>query len=255
MFKQRFAYFKANVWSLMKTTNAKQKALDTGALADSNMVGTIASTVYGVLKSDILSGKLKQGSKLLLQVLREKYNAGNSPLREALNRLVANEMVSREENKGFRVSTASISELEDIVNTRCMLEEIALRKSIERNDETYYEKIVLLAYRLSRVTKEAHSATCNLDKQNMHFEFHHAILSGCGSELLIKYCLSLYEQTQRYCNLAIDQICRNDHEEKDHRAICEAILDRNADKAIALLRSHYQITKNTIIKSAVISYK
>ena len=210
---------------------------------------TIASSVYSVLKEDILTGKLKPGSRLRLQELNKKYNVGNSPLREALNRLTANGMVSQEENKGFRVSTASLDELKDIVNTRCLLEEVALRQSIKNGDEAYYERIVLLAYRLSKLTRNPDINTCISGKNDLHLEFHQAILSGCGSSILVGYCLSLYEQTQRYCNLAIDQKCREDHDEKDHQAICDAILDRDADKAIELLRSHYQITKDIIIKS------
>ena len=81
---------------------------------------TLASSVYSELKNDILTGKLKPGHKLRLQVLKEDYNVGNSPLREALNRLSANGMVMREENKGFKVSPASVAELEELVRT-CLL--------------------------------------------------------------------------------------------------------------------------------------
>lgn len=72
---------------------------------------TLASSVYQALLEDILSGTLKPGHKLRLQALKDQYNVGNSPLREALNRLSAIGMVIREENKGFRVSPASVAEL------------------------------------------------------------------------------------------------------------------------------------------------
>ena len=223
--------------------------VETSKASNVELAETMASSIYSVLKDDIITGKLKPGSKLRLQALNKKYNIGNSPLREALNRLTANGLVSQQENKGFTVSSASIDELRDIVNTRCSLEEIALRQSIENNDEAYYEKIVLLDYRISRVVKDASASCCITDAQNLNLEFHQTILSGCGSKLLMKYCLFLYEQTQRYSNLAINQLCQEDHEEIEHKAICEAILDRDADKAVELLRSHYQATKEIVIKS------
>lgn len=210
---------------------------------------TLASSIYTVIKEDILTGKLAPGSKLRLQTLNKIYKVGNSPLREALNRLSANGMVSQEENKGFRVASATIEELKDIVHTRCLLEEVALRQSIIRNDEDYYERIVLLSYRLSRLARPQNNQAGDAEHDDLHLEFHQAILSGCGSSLLVGYCLSLYEQTQRYRNLTIDQKCRNDHQEKDHQEICDAILNRDADKAIMLLRSHYQITQENIIQS------
>ena len=113
---------------------------------------TLASSVYNALKVDILAGKLKPGHKLRLQTLKTDYKVGNSPLREALNRLSAHGMVVREENKGFRVSSASAAELEELIRTRCWLEEIALRESIKNSDDAYDERIVLAVHRLSRIS-------------------------------------------------------------------------------------------------------
>ena len=222
---------------------------DEGFVNKDCLIGTRASSNYYELKQDILSGRLKPGSKLRLNSLKDDYNIGSSPLREALNRLTANGMVCQLENKGFRVSPISIDELDDIVKTRCMLEEVALRQSINKNDDAYYERIILLTFRLSRAERDYKINTCSSLRDDLHKDFHQAILSGCESKLLIKYCLSLYEQTLRYSNLIINEKCRQDQEEKDHQAICDAILNRNADEAIQLLRSHYQITKDLIIKS------
>ena len=222
---------------------------DEGFVNKDCLIGTRASSIYYELKQDILSGRLKPGSKLRLNSLKDDYNIGSSPLREALNRLTANGMVCQLENKGFRVSPISIDELDDIVKTRCMLEEVALRQSINKNDDAYYERIILLTFRLSRAERDYKINTCSSLRDDLHKDFHQAILSGCESKLLIKYCLSLYEQTLRYSNLIINEKCRQDQEEKDHQAICDAILNRNADEAIQLLRSHYQITKDLIIKS------
>ena len=222
---------------------------DEGLVNKDCLIGTRASSIYYELKQDILSGRLKPGSKLRLNSLKDDYNIGSSPLREALNRLTANGMVCQLENKGFRVSPISIDELDDIVKTRCMLEEVALRQSINKNDDAYYERIILLTFRLSRAERDYIINTSSSLRDDLHKDFHQAILSGCESKLLIKYCLSLYEQTLRYSNLIINEKCRQDQEEKDHQAICDAILNRNADEAIQLLRSHYQITKDLIIKS------
>lgn len=184
-----------------------------------------------------------------LRDLKKKYEIGTSPLREALNRLTAIGIVSQEKNRGFRVSTASLEELQDIVDTRCLLEEVALRQSINNNDHDYYERIVLINYRLAQFAKNQNNSCCVADREKLHLEFHQTILSGCRSSILVKFCLSLYEHTQRYRNLAINQKCREDHQECDHQAICDAILDRDADRAIELLRSHYQTTKDFIVKN------
>ena len=94
---------------------------DEGLVNKDCLIGTRASSIYYELKQDILSGRLKPGSKLRLNSLKDDYNIGSSPLREALNRLTANGMVCQLENKGFRVSPISIDELDDIVKTLSLI--------------------------------------------------------------------------------------------------------------------------------------
>ncbi len=214
---------------------------------------TLASSVYSTLKGDIITGKLKPGHKLRLQVLKEDYSVGNSPLREALNRLSANGLVMREENKGFKVSTASVKELKELVRTRCWLEEIALRESIKNGNDDYDERIVLAVHRLSRASIKEDHRYSTPEHQDLHREFHQAILSACDSSLLLRYCSQLQDQSFRYRNLAEVVQYRVRHEDQEHQEIRDAILDRNADKATDLLCSHYQITADIVINSGNLS--
>ena len=200
---------------------------------------TRASSVYYELKGDILNGKLKPGHKLRLEALKTDYNVGNSPLREALNRLSANGMVVREENKGFRVSSASVDELEEIIRTRCWLEEIALRQSIRNADDAYDERMVLAVHRLSRANRENVKV-----QEDLHRDFHFSLIAACNSQLLLSYCAKLHEQTLRYRNLSAVVEYR-----KGHEAIRDAILARDEDNAVQLLISHYQMIAEILITS------
>ena len=215
----------------------------------SNATGneTLASSVYDELKEDILAGKLKPGYKLRLQALKVDYNVGNSPLREALNRLSANGMVVREENKGFRVSSATVTELEELIRTRCWLEEIALRESIKNGDDAYDERIVLAVHRLSKVMSTDDKKAPSTMQENLHREFHQSLLSACNSTILLGYCAQLHEQTLRYRNLAEVVEYREGHEGQEHRDIRDAILERDADKAVELLLRHYRVTADILI--------
>jgi GntR family transcriptional regulator, carbon starvation induced regulator len=210
---------------------------------------TLASSVYNELLVDILEGKLKPGHKLRLQALKDDYKVGNSPLREALNRLSANGMVIREENKGFRVSPASVAELQELVTTRCWLEEIAVRESIKNADDNYDERIVLAYHRLSRIAPNEDGSWDSPEQENRHREFHQALLSACGSSILLGYCSELHEQTLRYRKLAAVVKYREGAEGSEHRAIRDAVLDRDADKAVELLNAHFQMTADIVIAS------
>ena len=216
---------------------------------------TLASIVYEKLLEDILQGHLEPGRKLRLQALKEQYEVGNSPLREALNRLSANGMVVREENKGFSVSPASVAELMELVRTRCWLEEIALRESIRSGDEAWEEQVVLAYHRLSRAPRPADEESFNTNPawEAFHRRYHLALISACNSSLLLGYCAQLQEQALRYRNLTAVVAYRERHEHDEHEAIRDAALDRDADLAVKLLIAHFRVTGDIVVSSGAVT--
>lgn len=212
---------------------------------------TQASSVYDRLQQDILTGRLQPGKKLRLKELIEQYDTGNSPLREALNRLSSKGMVVREENRGFRVPAASSNELEELTRTRLWLEEIALRQSIANGDTEWEERIVLAFHWLAQAAKsnEGTERTTSPEWEAHHDDFHMALISACGSSFLIDFCGQLQRRTLRYRNLAEVVEYRDRHELEEHREIQEAVLQRNADLAVELLNKHYAKTAEIVLAS------
>jgi DNA-binding GntR family transcriptional regulator len=214
--------------------------------------GTLASSVYDRLRDDILSGALPPDDKLRTEALRERYGVGNSPLREALNRLSADGLVTREDQKGFRVAAASRVDLEELVKTRCWLEEIALRQSIENGGDAWEEAVVLQYHRLSRVRRSSSEDeyVVNFEWEARHRAFHLALLSACGSRWLMQYCAQLNDQADRYRQLAIVVSYPKRNELTEHEAIMRAATTRDADEAVRLLLGHYDRTAG-IIKNSI----
>ena len=70
------------------------------------------------MKQDIISGRLHPGQKLKIEELRQKYDTGTSPIREALSLLTSDYLVERKDQRGFRVSTASVEKFEELLRTR-----------------------------------------------------------------------------------------------------------------------------------------
>jgi DNA-binding GntR family transcriptional regulator len=212
---------------------------------------TQASTVYDRLQADILTGKLEPGLKLRLKDLIEKYDTGNSPLREALNRLSANGMVVREENRGFRVPSASKKELAELTQTRCWLEEIALRESIANGDTAWEERIVLAFHWITRTSQDADGPALHTSPewQQHHREFHLALISACNSSILMDFCAELGQRLFRYRNLAEVVEYRDRHELEEHRELQQAALNRDADLAVELLHKHFTVTSEILLAS------
>ena len=89
---------------------------------------TTATIVYRKLRQDILMGAFEPGQKLAIDVVAERYAVGTNPVREALNRLSAERLVDRHEQRGFFVPSISIEKWRELVKTRCWLETKALEE-------------------------------------------------------------------------------------------------------------------------------
>jgi GntR family transcriptional regulator, carbon starvation induced regulator len=207
---------------------------------------TLTSAVYERLRRDILVGRLAPGEKLRIDALRAAYEVGASPLREALNRLSAEGLVTQEDQRGFRVPPVSLEDLKELTRTRCWLNEVALRESIAQGGTAWEERVVLTHHRLSR-TPVPNDAAAKLDSEweRRHREFHAALLSACGSRWLTGFCESLFDQADRYRYLSLYA-----HEHRDfvgeHRAIMEAALARNTELAVGLLNQHVNKTAELV---------
>jgi GntR family carbon starvation induced transcriptional regulator len=212
---------------------------------------TIATSVYDRLRLDIISGELAPGVKLPSAHLRERYQAGISPVREALNRLVAESLVCFEDQKGFHVAGVGSDDLADLIQTRCWIEEIALRESIRNADGAWEDALVVAFHHLSRVPRSASSETYefNPEWERHHRAFHMALIENCGSQRMLAYCELLADQSNRYRQLAaaISYPTRNERDE--HEALMNAAIARDVDVALALYREHLRLTHDIIARS------
>src|ERR1700740_254444 len=85
---------------------------------DESRAGTWATAAYERIRQEIVGGRLLPGEKLRVDALRDRYEIGGSPLREALARLTAEGLVFQQEQKGFRVSAVSAGDLIELTRTR-----------------------------------------------------------------------------------------------------------------------------------------
>jgi GntR family transcriptional regulator, carbon starvation induced regulator len=220
--------------------------------SEGNGSESMTSRIYSRMRADIISGQLEPARKLKIAELRRRYEAGASPIREALSLLTSDNLVERLDQRGFRVVEASAKEFEELLRTRTWLEETAIRKSIENGDTTWEEQIILAAYRLSRVPRFEDNGqfVANPEWEVRHKHFHMALLAACGSSILLKFCDQLFDQNTRYRHLSAPSAYPSRDINAEHGAICDAVLARNADVAVELLVEHYQRTSVFLARTA-----
>lgn len=210
---------------------------------------TLATSLYDQLRSDLLAGLHEPGSRLGIEALCGLYSTSQTPLREALNRLTSDGLVQRREQRGFAVAEVSPEDLAEITRTRCWLEEIALRESIAARSTAWEEALVLAHHRLARTPRSLREDRFddNPEWEPLHRAFHRALISGCGSRWLLSFCDQLADQHTRYRRLAAARAFRKRGVKGEHQALLDAALAGDADKAVALLRAHFDRTAKVIL--------
>jgi DNA-binding GntR family transcriptional regulator len=202
---------------------------------------TIASDVFDQLRRDILEGTLEPGTRMRFKDLRARYRSGLSPLREALMRLVADDLVILEDHKGFRVAPVSQEELVDLAMTWFELEAVGIRQSIEKGDDRWAANIKARFRDLSKHRMRTSEGTIEPDWEPHNLAFHESLYAACGSPSLIRFCRVLSERFSRYRRLW----ARRPHARniaKEHEELCRAVLARDTAAAVAALRKHRTLT-------------
>jgi len=206
---------------------------------------------YSRLRSDVLAGRLAPGERLKVLDLAKALEVSPGAIREALSRLVPEQLVVSREQKGFAVAPLSIEDLEDLTDLRCEVEAIALRRSVARGDSEWEAAVLATAHRLRRTPSQTSETDKSLSPEwvERHAAFHAALVAACGSQRLLAFHAQLYEQSERYRGLAT-HLETNRNVDSEHQHLVDAALDRNADLLVELMLTHMRKTTAKIVSGA-----
>ena len=209
---------------------------------------TLASAIFARLRADILNCHYQPGEKLLIAPLSRRFNVSLASVREPLSRLVADGLVVAEDQRGFRVSPVSLTDLEDLMQTRIEIECLALRRAIRCGGEDWEARLERAWHDLESVphTPPGDPGRQNEDWSRLHGRFHAALVDGCELGSLLRFRATLYEQSERYRRLCRAITHGRRDTDGEHKSILEATLDRDADSAASQLASHIERTARAV---------
>ncbi|MFK5923299.1 MAG: GntR family transcriptional regulator [Verrucomicrobiota bacterium] len=140
------------------------------------------------LRNDIISGRMKEGAPLREIALAKQFKVGRGPIREALQRLSHEGMVTAKPNCGVRVAASppdSIQEL--IIPLRRTLETFALRSFYHDLKPTDFQRWDDILQRMRRACEDCdYASTVELD-----IEFHQSIVERAEQNDLLSIWLTM----------------------------------------------------------------
>jgi len=192
---------------------------------------------YRRIRSDIVFGRLAPGRKLKLEGLRQTYGVSVSTLREILNRLAAEGFVIAEGGRGFEVAPISIENIKELAELRLLLESHALEVSFANADVEWEGRVVSAHHKLALTERLMESGIGEPEQWKRYDgEFHQALISNCGSRVLMETHALVFDKYFRYQMVAF--LYRGDEPAVQHKALLACALKRDAGTAKAILRAH-----------------
>lgn len=201
---------------------------------------TVSDVAYARIRADILFGHLAPGERLRLDASSRRYGASVSTMRELLNRLASEGLVLAEGQRGFQVAPVSPSEFREVGALRLLLETHALTQSFASGDLDWEARVVAAHHKLS-VTEGRMIEGAGADPvswKQCDREFHQALISACGSNVLMAAHSSVYDKYLRYQMIAI--VFRGEAAAREHGILLDCALTRDAHRANATLKTHIE---------------
>ena len=205
---------------------------------------------YEAVRFRILSGAFAPGRKLKIQDLAVELQVSPGAVREALSRLVPEQLVLSREQRGFIVAPLSAEDLKDLTDLRCEIEALALRRSLELGDLNWEAGLLAAAHRLRGTAKRPPTADpeAHGEWRARHAAFHTALISACGSRRLSALHSQLYEQSERYRSLSAGMEPERNVDD-EHHALVDLALARDADGLVKAVEEHIRRTTDLILQS------
>jgi DNA-binding GntR family transcriptional regulator len=201
-------------------------------------VVSVGEKTYRRIRADIVFGRLPPGRKLKLDNLKADYGPSVSTLREILNRLSSERLVIAEGQKGFEVAPVSVKNLREIAALRQMLEGHALEQSFRSGNMEWEARVVAAHHRLARMEERMAQGdiSCTEQWKQYDWQFHQALISACGSKMLVDTHAAVFDKYLRYQMLALSY--RGDIAAREHALLLDCALSRDAAKACEVLSRH-----------------
>ncbi len=196
--------------------------------------GPARERVYTWLRDGIISGELEGGRFLDEMWVSGAVGVSRTPVREAFHRLAAERFISLLPRKGAQVRTVTARELEEVYQSRRLIEGHAIATLCANRVGAPAEMPDLIDGMVSAGAERDWFAVSGFDRR-----FHRAIVNAAGNTVLTELYDTLRSRQQRVTVRALEaRPERLTVINEEHRALVAALNAHDAKEASRLLEQH-----------------
>ena len=208
---------------------------------------SLNETAYEIIRDKILKGEFPLGSRLREDLLAEEISMSRTPVREAINRLLADGLIINRARKGLYLIQPEDREIEEYIDIRSSLEKLSVEKCIGNISAEQKETIFSNLQKFKAALDREDFETCNI----LDADFHMAIARIADNQKLLALLkeLSAFFQLVRRTEKRTHPREKNEQTFKEHSRIVEAILAGDVDAACRAMTVNIETMRTNLHKN------
>ncbi|RWN34220.1 MAG: GntR family transcriptional regulator [Mesorhizobium sp.] len=216
---------------------ARQSNRDNSAALASKPIKT-GPRVYEEIRRMAMDYRFKPNERINEVALAARLNVSRSPVREALQRLVTEELITFQTNRGFFCRGFDVDEIVNLSDVRAVLEERSVRLAIQRaTDEELAALVDWWALTMARADSFSSTELTARDE-----EFHNRIARLSGNPELARMLEGINTRIHFVRKIEVEKHRRLSTTYTEHSEIARAMVARDADRAARLMHDHIAIS-------------
>lgn len=203
-------------------------------LAPLERPSNLRETVLERLRTAIITGELVEGELHSAPSLGTSLGVSATPVREAMMELAREGLVDTVKNKGFRITSLSEKDLDDLAEIRLLIEPPTVAKVIGTLSDEVFERLTEIA----DACYAAAEAEDLVDYLRYDREFHALVLQNAGNAQLVELATSLRRRTRLYGLRTLAEAGELVNSAREHHQLIEHLRAGDTDAAVELMRRH-----------------
>jgi len=208
----------------------------------SKPVDTSKSLIYTEIRRSIIMGHRKPGERLDLETLSKRYGTSVTPVRDALQMLSQEGLVTIKPRSGYFVTHITLKQLRDMLELREILEVASIERAVVRITEEQLEQLEHVHAGYSGDDDESYDRYMD---ENRHF--HYLIAQASGNQELAEMLGHLLDRLASFMVL-----CRAGRTlESRHVLLIKALRTRDVAAARQAMLNEINQTRETILERVI----
>jgi DNA-binding GntR family transcriptional regulator len=211
-------------------------------VTDTKPDGTSKDLIYREVRRSIVVGRYKPGTRLDLEGLSQKYGTSVTPVRDALQMLSQEGLVTIKPRSGYFVTHITLKQLRDLLELRAVLEVAAIERAATRITDEQLKEL-----------EQVHAGYTGKDDESVdrytteNRRFHCQIAEASGNQELAQTLGHLHDRLAQYLVL----VSANNRIQQGHDHLIEALRTRDPAVAGQVMIEELEEANRTVLERVI----